>query len=150
MLRQALNSNAPGSNDRVRNNFCIGDSGLKFVDVFIAFDEAITLTNAITDVNERHPEPESYFVVLRRTLGYLKLSPLYTFFLSTTGSITQFAKPRGEDSSNRIFSGDCKMPRPYIYLGFDQLMQNRKVFQRWKTLEDVTSLECAAHMGRPL
>ncbi|KAI9430649.1 hypothetical protein H4582DRAFT_2063550 [Lactarius indigo] len=76
--------------------------------------------------------------------------PLFSFFLSTTGKITQFGQPRGQDASNRINEGKLTTPRPYIYLGFDQLMQSQKVLVRWTTLDHVTSLECIAHMGRPL
>ncbi|KAH9169726.1 hypothetical protein EDB89DRAFT_2072721 [Lactarius sanguifluus] len=46
--------------------------------------------------------------------------------------------------------GKLKTPTPFIYLGFDQLLRNHKVFDKYKTLDDVTSLECIAHMGRPL
>jgi hypothetical protein len=115
-----------------------------FVDIFVAFDEAQTLVKVIDKRNE------SRFIVLRRALSSLSSYPLFTFFLSTTGSITQFAHPREQDPSSRISAAKLSTPRPYIYLGFDQLMQSRNVFERWKTLEDVTSLECAAHMGRPL
>ena len=62
----------------------------------------------------------------------------------------QFAHPHQQDPSSRISSGQLLMPRPYICLGFDQLMQDHKVFEQWKTLDDITSLECAAHMRRPL
>jgi hypothetical protein len=93
---------------------------------------------------------ETCFVVLCRMLSTLSSYPLYTFFLSTTGRITRFSPPRQSDPSSRINFGTLRMPHPYIRLGFDQLMQSHKIFERWKTLEDVTSLECAAHMGRPL
>jgi hypothetical protein len=151
-LRSALKYNATGSGQpeepqakgRYPDRICAAGFSDRFVDIFIAFDEAHTLAKAMNQKNE------SCFVVLRRTLSSLSPYPLYSFFLSTTGKITQFAQPRGQDSSNRINTGSLLTPRPYIYLGFDQLMQSRKVFERWKTLEDVTSLECAAHMGRPL
>jgi hypothetical protein len=120
------------------------DAHNRFVDVFIAFDEAHTLAESVDD------QKESRFVVLRRELCSLSTQPLFLFFLSTNGKVTQFGQPRGHDPSNRINYGTLTTPRPYIYLGFDQLMRNRKVFSRWKTLEDVTSLECIAHMGRPL
>ncbi|KAH9179801.1 hypothetical protein EDB89DRAFT_2238751 [Lactarius sanguifluus] len=89
------------------------------VDIFVAFDEAHTLADSFDDQNE------SRFVVLRQ--------PLFSFFLSTAGKITQSGQPRGQDASNRINEGKLTTPRPYIYLGFDQLMQ-----------------KCIAHMGRPL
>jgi hypothetical protein len=116
----------------------------KYVDVFITFDEAQTLVESVSG------KGESRFIVLRRALSSVSTCPLFTFFLSTTGRITQFLHPQDQDPSNRISNGSCSMPHPYIYLGFDQLMQSCKVFKRWNTLKDVTSLECAAHMGRPL
>jgi hypothetical protein len=140
--------NAPGSSESKeswRYTGRIGDpESNKFIDVFIAFDEAHALSKAINNANE------SCFVVLCQVLSSISSCPLYTFFLSTTGSITQFAHPRQQDPSSRISSGVLSTPRPYICLGFDQLMQDCKVFEQWKTLNDVTSLECAAHMGRPL
>lgn len=152
-LRTALNGNATGSkplekpqaerqfSGRIESPLDRSD----FVDVFVAFDEAHTLSDAVNKGTN-----ESNYTVLRRALHFLSGYPFYTFFLSTTGKITQFAQPRGQDPSNRISIGLFSTPLPYIYLGFDQLMQSRKVFERWKTLDDVTSLECAAHMGRPL
>jgi hypothetical protein len=120
------------------------DSKDKFVDVFIAFDEAQTL------VDSSEGGDESRFVVLRRLLCSLSSSPLFVFFLSTTGKITQFCQPRRHDPSSRVKDGTLATPRPYIHFSFDQLMKNRKVMSHWKTLEHVTSMECVAHMGRPL
>ncbi|KAI9429403.1 hypothetical protein H4582DRAFT_2065292 [Lactarius indigo] len=107
-------------------------------------DESSRLADSFDDQNE------SRFVVLRRILSSISSEPLFSFFLSTTGKITQFGQPRGQDASNRINEGKLTTPRPYIYLGFDQLMQSQKVLVRWTTLDHVTSLECIAHMGRPL
>ncbi|KAH9009629.1 hypothetical protein EDB85DRAFT_1902869 [Lactarius pseudohatsudake] len=104
--------------------------------IFIVFDKAHPLT--------------SHFVELRRALRVLSDVSLFTFFLSTIGKISQFSPPRGRDASHRMNDGELKTPTPFIYLGFDQLMRNRKVFDKYKTLDDVTSLECIAHMGRPL
>ena len=92
---------------------------------------------------------ESPYVILRRTLSSLQTCSLYSFFLSTSANI-QFAQPRGQDPSSRMYTGELSAPDPYIYLGFDQLMQDRKVSERCKTLDDVTSFECAGYMGRPL
>ncbi|KAH9173206.1 hypothetical protein EDB89DRAFT_2068954 [Lactarius sanguifluus] len=114
------------------------------VDIFLAFDEAHTLTDCYDD------QEESRFVVLRRALSsILSHSPLFSFFLSTSSKITQFGQSRGHDNSDRINSGCMTTPRPYIYVGFDQLVQNRKV-RRGSTLDDVTSLDFIAHLGRPL
>jgi hypothetical protein len=116
----------------------------RFVDVFIAFDEAQTLVESFGGGDE------SRFVVLRRQLYSLASTPLFVFFLSTTGKITQFCQPHRHDPSSRVKAGTLATPRPYIHFSFDQLMKNRKVMSRWKTLEHVTSMECVAHMGRPL
>jgi len=132
------------SEELKRHRIYVADSEEIFIDIFIAFDEAQTLVETI-DMNR-----VSRFIVRRRALSSVSSSPLYSFFLSTTGRTTQFAHPREQDPSTRISGGLLSTPRPFIYLGFDQLMQSRKVFQRWNTLKDVTSLECAAHMGRPL
>ncbi|KAI9436499.1 hypothetical protein H4582DRAFT_2078772 [Lactarius indigo] len=97
-----------------------GDESSRVVDIFVAFDEAHTLADSFDDQNE------SRFVVLRRILSSISSEPLFSFFLSTTGKITQFGQPRGQDASNRINEGKLTTPRPYIYLGFDQLMQSQK------------------------
>lgn len=140
-LRNVLNS---GGEDLSEHSVAVHKTPSIFVDVFIAFDEAHTLTDTLDD------EDESRFVVLRRILGTLSSAPLFLFFLSTTGKVTQFGQPRGQDRSARINNGQLATPRPFIYLGFDQFMQSQKIFDKWKTLDDVTSMKCAAHMGRPL
>ena len=114
-------------------------------DVFIVFDEAHPLT-----VPFKNEGVQSNFVELRRALRIFSDEPLFTFFLSTTGKISQFSPPRGRDASNRMNDGGLITPKPFIYLGFDHLMRNRKIFDKYKTLKDVTSLDCIAHMGRPL
>ncbi|KAH9015314.1 hypothetical protein EDB84DRAFT_1567751 [Lactarius hengduanensis] len=72
------------------------------------------------------------------------------FFLSTTGKVSQFTPPCGYNNLNHMNDGRLKIPHPFIYLGFDQLMISRKILDTYKTLLDVTSLDCIAHMGRPL
>ncbi|KAI9445343.1 hypothetical protein H4582DRAFT_910849 [Lactarius indigo] len=114
-------------------------------DVFIVFDEAHLLT-----VPFKHEGVQSHFVELCRALRILSDMSLFTFFLSTTGKISQFSPPRGRDASNRMNDGELITPKPFIYLGFDHLMKNHKIFDKYKTLKDVTSLDCIAHMGRPL
>ncbi|KAH9030205.1 hypothetical protein EDB85DRAFT_2146842 [Lactarius pseudohatsudake] len=92
----------------------------------------------------------SHFVELRQALRVFSDVSLFTFFLSTIWKISQFSPPHGRDASHHMNDGELKTPTPFIYLGFDQLMKNRKVFDKYKTLDDVTLLECIAHMGRPL
>jgi hypothetical protein len=144
-LRKVLNSgDSNWSNHRIAATNDRHGHDNQYVDVFIAFDEAHTLADSF-DLKD-----QSRFVVLRRKLSSLSSEPLFSFFLSTTGKITQFGRPRGQQASDRLNDGRLATPRPYIYLGFDQLMQSQKVLVRWTTLDHVTSLECIAHMGRPL
>ncbi|KAI0302889.1 hypothetical protein B0F90DRAFT_1713273, partial [Multifurca ochricompacta] len=51
----------------------------------------------------------------------------WSFFLSTSGKITQFSQPRSVDPSNHVRQGELIIPQPYIYLGFDQLMETQKI-----------------------
>jgi hypothetical protein len=111
------------------------------VDVFIVFDEAHTLADSYDHDNE------SRFISLRRVLHALRSLPLFSFFLSTTGKITQFGQPRGQDKSNRINGGHLVSPRPFVFTGFDQLVGKFKQGQR---LDHVTSLLFISHLGRPL
>ena len=107
------------------------------------FDEAHPLTQPFSDGKGSH------FVSLRRALRVLSEQSFFTFFLSTTCKICQFTPPRGRDASHHINDSRLITPLPFIYLGFDQLMAGRKIFVEYKTLKDVTSLDCI-HMGRPL
>ncbi|KAH9172091.1 hypothetical protein EDB89DRAFT_2070070 [Lactarius sanguifluus] len=108
-----------------------------------AFESLRCLINDDSPSMEVLRLPDVFLVVLSD-------ESLFTFFLSTTGKISQFSPPHGRDASHRMNDGKLKTPTPFIYLGFDQLMRDRKVFDKYKTLNDVTSLECIAHMGRPL
>ncbi|KAI0253835.1 hypothetical protein BJV78DRAFT_1359880 [Lactifluus subvellereus] len=114
-------------------------------DVFISFDEAHPLTTPWDDNNGL-----SNCIELQRVLHLFSENSLFAFFLSTNGKISQFVPPRTRDPSDRIFQGSFSTPRPFVELGFDQLMWNRKILDEYKTLEQVTSSECIAHMGRPL
>ena len=98
-------------------------------DVFIAFDEAHSLADHWDQITGL-----SNYTELRRALQVFSVSSLFTFFLSTTGKILQFSPPHVQDPSNRINQGVFTPPRPFIELGFDQLMWNRKVLERYKTL----------------
>ncbi|KAH9082179.1 hypothetical protein EDB83DRAFT_620620 [Lactarius deliciosus] len=113
-------------------------------DVFVAFDEAHSL------VESSDPDIKTQFIHLRSALHVLKYQSFFSFFLSTTSDIAQFATPRDMDKSDRILHEKLDPSLPFIDLGFDHLMHDRKIFDRYKTIEDVTSTECIVHMGRPL
>jgi hypothetical protein len=115
---------------------------ITIVDVFIAFDEAHPLTKVWDDRSGL-----SNFTRLKQALSMMSEASLFTFFLSTTGKVLQSMPPRSRDPSNRIVQGPYNTPRAFIELGFDQLMFSVKVLEKYKTLEQVTSLECISHMG---
>ena len=83
-----------------------------------------------------------------RALNHLRKLPLFTFFLSTTSKISEFTPPCGFDPSECLNHGNLDAPTPFIRLGFDQLMGSRKILKTYTTLDDVTTLDCIAHMGR--
>jgi hypothetical protein len=162
-LREVLNRGDLKNEHRIPSKSAADNN--KFVDIFITFDEAHTLSEYFDELTE-----ESRFIALRRVLNGLISEPLFSFFLSTTGKITQFGQARGRDPSNRVSGGALATPRPYIYLGFDQLMKDHKLFapvvsdspdsptspvlpapsKNTTTLDYVTSMKFAAHLGRPL
>jgi hypothetical protein len=79
-------------------------------DVFVAFDEAHSLLSThssswLSDYSE-----------LREALTVFSRAPLFTFFVSTSAIISQVPLPISSQA-----------PRPFIDLGFDHLMWNRKV-----------------------
>ncbi|KAI0267789.1 hypothetical protein BC834DRAFT_58548 [Gloeopeniophorella convolvens] len=114
-------------------------------DIIITFDEAHELTKKFGAGSSL-----SNFTQLRRALRMLHEGSAYAFFLSTDSKISEFAPTQHSDSSNRVLDGDLFLDRPFSALGFDQLMTSRKIGAAFKTIEDVTSMECIAHMGRPL
>jgi hypothetical protein len=136
-LRDALNAGT------VADTCCINAKDTRaFINIFIVFDEAHTLTRS-------HDNQESRFVTLRQVLNSLGTLPLYSFFLLTTGKVTQFGPSHSQDESGRIYDGELTSPRPYVFVGFDQLAGSYK-FREGQTLQHVTSLKFTAHLGRPL
>ncbi|KAH9019831.1 hypothetical protein EDB85DRAFT_1896484 [Lactarius pseudohatsudake] len=100
----------------------------KLPDVFIAFDEAHSLAQPIEKVESKERKK-------------------WTFFIE---QISQFAMPGEIDHSARMHDKELRSPLPFSDLGFDHLMRDRKVFDTFKTIDDVTSTDCVVHMGRPL
>ncbi|KAH9082164.1 hypothetical protein EDB83DRAFT_2547862 [Lactarius deliciosus] len=118
----------------------------KFPGVFIAFDEAHSLAQPI----ESNDNNRTFFVELRSALQALLDTSSFVFFLSTTSKIPQFAMPGETDPSSRMHDKILRLPLPFSDLSFDHLMRDRKIFGAFKTISDVTSTDCVAHMGRPL
>ncbi len=98
-------------------------------DVFLVFDEAHVLTRSFyANTTWTH-----HIAELQRALQVFYDLPLFTFFLSASGKIVSFTPFR-----------------PFIDLGFDQFTGSGKVFEKYRSLDDVTSLDCIAHLGRPM
>ncbi|KAI0262467.1 hypothetical protein BC834DRAFT_972056 [Gloeopeniophorella convolvens] len=113
-------------------------------DIFITFDEAHELMTKFKGT------AQSNFGELRRALRMLSGASTFVFFMSTNSKISEFAPTWQLDSSQRIGSGSLTLLKPFSAIGFDQLMNSRKIGQQFRTIEEVTSMECIAHMGRPL
>ncbi|KAH9175331.1 hypothetical protein EDB89DRAFT_2066689 [Lactarius sanguifluus] len=107
----------------------------KLPGVFIAFDEAHSLAQPIE---------------LRRFEKRFSTHPHFRFFSPPPSTIPQFAMPGEIDPSARMHDKVLRSPLPFSDLGFDHLMRDRKIFDTFKTIDDVTSTDCVVHMGRPL
>jgi hypothetical protein len=112
-------------------------------DVFVVFDEVHSLM-----VLKNLGAKRTCFIELCSVLNRLKNFPLFSFFLSTSGKILQSTLPKDIDPSNMVQPE--KLSLPFSDLGFDHLMCNHKIFDKYKTIDEVTSTECVMHMGRPL
>ncbi|KAH8998885.1 hypothetical protein EDB86DRAFT_781144 [Lactarius hatsudake] len=121
----------------------------KFPGVFIAFDEAHSLAQPIEPKVESNDNNRTFFVELRSALQALLDTSSFVFFLSTS-KISQFVMPGEIDPSSTMHDKILRLPLPFSDLGFDHLMRDRKIFDAFKTISDVISTDCVAHMGRPL
>ncbi len=91
----------------------------------------------------------THFIELCRALHLLEETSLFTIFVSS-GKVSQLAMLGEDIVPSRTIDKTLRPPLPFSDLGFDQTMQNRKIFDKYKTIDDVTSEECIVHMGRPL
>ena len=115
----------------------------KIPDIFIAFDEAHSLMGLKVDGSD-------HFLKLCWALRVIERAPCFAFFLSTTGKISDLAPPKDADASMRTNTEDLIPSPPFSDLGFDHLMRDHKIFDKFKTIDDVTSVDCVVRMGRPL
>lgn len=114
--------------------------------IYIVWDEAHCLIKPF-DPQTGH----SSFSVLQRVLQMLREKTLYSFFLSTTGRISQFLTARPVDPSARVYDGSLSLIPPFTDLGFDHFMAGHHLGSaNAKTLSDVTKFEHIVRMGRPL
>lgn len=119
----------------------------KLPTIFIAFDDAQSLVRPIEPKGDPN---RTYYIELRCALQALRNTSSFVFFLSTTSKLSPPTKPVEVDSSTRVVSMDLRTPLPFSDLGFDHLMQDRKILSKFTTIECVTSNECVVYMGRPL
>jgi hypothetical protein len=113
--------------------------------LFLAFDEAHTILETITTNGVQW----SQFSALRRALRAIRLSPIWSLFLSTTGKLEQFAPAPVLDDSNRIVEGRLVVLTPFSALGFDLLAEVLLCHESY-SLDHVSSLEYKLSLGRPM
>jgi len=113
--------------------------------IFIAFDEAHALLGVKKDNSGC-----SHFIELCWALCLLEKSPSFSFFLSTTSTISEFVIPQDANPSFKISAEGLTSSIPFSDLGFNHLMQDHKFFNKYKTINDVTSIDCIVHLGQPL
>lgn len=113
--------------------------------MFLAFDEA----HVIADTKTTNGIQRSQFSALRRALRAIRLFPIWSLFLSTTGKLEQFAPAPILDDSNRIVEGRLNTLTPYSAVGFD-LLAKVLSYDKSYPLSDISSLEYKLSLGRPL
>src|SRR6266404_5479205 len=113
----------------------------KIPDIFIAFDEAHSLMGLKGGSN--------HFLKLCWALRMMERDPCFTFFLSTTSKILELVPPKDADPSIRMDTMGLIPSLPFSDLGFDHLMRDHKIFDKFKTIDDITSIDCVVRMGRP-
>ncbi|KAF4565405.1 hypothetical protein EYR36_001976 [Pleurotus pulmonarius] len=120
--------------------------------LLISFDEAHELTVV---QNPTKNDTWSPFAELRATLRALNNCSVFSIFLSTTGTLSQFTPPIRKDISSRVYTHTLKLIPPFCDTGMDLLAINeaedRKVNLSgdWR-LQDVVTDEFMTSLGRPL
>jgi hypothetical protein len=79
--------------------------------IYIAFDEAHPLTVPFSEHSA-----ESNYSQLHQALNHLHKLPLFTFFFSMTGKISEFTPPCGFDASKCLNHGDLDTPTPTPFI----------------------------------
>ena len=113
--------------------------------LLLTFDEA----HAIAKMNTTNGIQWSQFSALRRALRAIRLFPVWSLFLSTTGKLEQFAPAPVLDDSNRIVEGRPIILTPFSALGFDLLAEVLSSQESY-ALSYVSSLTYKLSLGRPL
>lgn len=87
------------------------------------------------------------FTIIRRVLRGLRHHPIFSVFMSTTGTVRQFHPSLTHDLSTRIERGILTLWPPFTLLDYDPLAIKLKATD---TLEDVTKPLFMLSLGRPL
>ena len=85
------------------------------VKLILGFDEASKMAAMVP---ERSWNP---YTIICQTLRSLHNHPIFSIFLSTTGSVRQFNPTPEVDHSSRVQSGQLTLWPPFTLLGYDQL-----------------------------
>ena len=112
----------------------------------LVFDEAHILTR--TKTKSDRANTRSNFGELRKALRNLNTLSVFSFFLSTTGKITQFVPASSQDESLRVVYRELELIQPFTDLGFDPLVNKSHGGNR--ILAGVTKEEFMVQFGRPL
>jgi hypothetical protein len=111
------------------------------VKLVLGFDEASEMA-----INEAGVTWNAY-TSIRRILRSLRAFPIFSVFMSTTGSVRQFHPRQGQDHSTRVQEGSLGLWPPFTLLGFDQLALR---LDEGATLDDATQVGFMLGLGRPL
>ncbi|KAK0504698.1 hypothetical protein EDD18DRAFT_1125991 [Armillaria luteobubalina] len=115
--------------------------------IYILWDEAHCLTKPF----DSNTGVQSIFSVLQHVLSMLREKALFSFFLSTTGKISQSPTARPVDPAARLYEGTLSLIPPFTDLGFDHFMAGYHLGSADAiTLSDVTKVKHIVRMGRPL
>ncbi|OCH86957.1 hypothetical protein OBBRIDRAFT_890135 [Obba rivulosa] len=115
----------------------------------LTFDEARQMSEYVIAEDGTY---WSRFTSLRRVLGKLRLLPIWSFFLSTTGPLNQFSPPVAIELLTSVKLGQRKLVKPFCALGLDTMVMEEDLFDEdnpiW-TLSKVASIEYWVKLGRP-
>ena len=111
--------------------------------IILCFDEAQLLTERVSTTGA------TLFSEVRRTLGLIRMLPIFAFFLSTVGKLEQFSPPPRLHSSARVVRLQLTPFEPIVWTPLDVFAQRLTKNKVWM-LREVASTYHIVHLGRPL
>src|SRR5206468_3124324 len=116
--------------------------------LLVVFDEASSLW-----VGDERKDGARYFAV-RRVLGILKCTPIWSFFLSTQSSTKSLMPSRELEDSDRVKAGELDILEPFLAFQLDvaamQAAQDNYDAERRKPMSRFATAEHMTMFGRPL